>query len=153
MTRTLTRTRTLTLAAALALTLTLTLPLTRGSPWGPDYARFWLHPFTAHPVEPMAPTPPRPRANPGAHPAQELTLILNPEPNPHPHPHPNLNLNLNPSPSPNPNQALTPPKSDVKLIWRAQATDAKFTSYRNTSAALFGAAEPLRPQPWPQPKP
>ena len=64
------------------------IPAMWGSLWGPDYARFWLHPFTAHPVEPMA---------------------------------------------------LTPPKSDVKLLWRAQANDAKFLSYRNHSEAIFGA--------------
>ena len=64
------------------------IPAMWGSLWGPDYARFWLHPFTAHPVEPMA---------------------------------------------------LTPPKSDVKLLWRAQANDAKFLSYRNRSEAIFGA--------------
>ena len=64
------------------------IPAMWGSLWGPDYARFWLHPFTAHPVEPMA---------------------------------------------------LTPPKSDVKLLWRAQASDAKFRSYRNWSEALFDA--------------
>ena len=137
MTRTLTRTRTLTLALARALPLTLTPPLTRGSPWGPDYARFWLHPFTAHAVEPMA--PPRPNLDPSALPARELTLAPSPKPHPHPHPHPN--------PSPNRKQALTPPKSDVKLIWRALATDAKLASYRNASEAHFGAAEPPRPQP------
>ena len=48
----------MTLTLAIALALTLTPPLSRGSPWGPDYARFWLHPFTAHAVEPMAPAPP-----------------------------------------------------------------------------------------------
>ena len=83
-----------------------------------------------------------PRRADGAHPVQELTLT------------PTLSLTLtltltnpHPHPNPNPNQALTPPKSDVKLIWRAQATDAKFRSYRNSSEARFGAAEPPRPQP------
>jgi len=40
------------------------IPAMWGSNWGPDYARFWLHPFTAHAVEPMALTPDRPDVKP-----------------------------------------------------------------------------------------
>ncbi|KAL1511827.1 hypothetical protein AB1Y20_005112 [Prymnesium parvum] len=35
------------------------IPAMWGSSWGPDYAKYWLSPFTSHPVEPMAQTPPR----------------------------------------------------------------------------------------------
>jgi hypothetical protein len=35
------------------------LPAMWGSDWGPDYARYWLAPFSALPVQPMAATPPR----------------------------------------------------------------------------------------------
>ena len=35
------------------------LPAMWGSDWGPDYARYWLSPFSTLPVEPMAATPPR----------------------------------------------------------------------------------------------
>ena len=34
-------------------------PAMWGSDWGPDYAHFWLEPFSAHPVQPLAATPPR----------------------------------------------------------------------------------------------
>ncbi len=34
------------------------IPAMWGSSWGPDYARAWLSPFTAHPVQPLALTPP-----------------------------------------------------------------------------------------------
>ena len=32
-------------------------PAMWGSDWGPDYAHFWLEPFSAHPVQPLAATP------------------------------------------------------------------------------------------------
>ena len=35
------------------------VPAMWGSNWGPDYAHYWLSPFSSHPVEPMAQTPPR----------------------------------------------------------------------------------------------
>lgn len=35
------------------------LPAMWGSDWGPDYARYWLRPFSDLPVEQMAATPPR----------------------------------------------------------------------------------------------
>ena len=48
------------LAASGSLRETLHLvPAMWGSDWGPDYARYWLEPFTALPVQPMAATPPR----------------------------------------------------------------------------------------------
>lgn len=62
------------------------LPAMWGSDWGPDYARYWLKPFSALPIEQLAATPQR-----------EL----------------------------------------VKLIWRAQASDAQLRRYYNLSASLF----------------
>lgn len=35
------------------------LPAMWGSFWGPDYAHYWLSPFSAHPVAPLAATPPK----------------------------------------------------------------------------------------------
>ena len=35
------------------------MPAMWGSSWGPDYARYWLKPFSGLPVEPMAATPQR----------------------------------------------------------------------------------------------